>query len=104
MNSKRNYLAGLLLLALQLLALPAQAQGFSYIYIQGDKKTPIYTRVEGTMMPRYGKNYALLSRLAPGPLAVEVLFQQNEFPPLTFNIMVPESGKRAFVLNNKGGE
>lgn len=104
MNNKRNHLAGLLLLALMLLAAPVQAQGFSYIYIQGDKKTPIYTRVEGVMMPRYGKNYALLSRLAPGPLAVEVLFQQNEFPPLTFNIMVPESGKRAFVLNNKGGE
>lgn len=104
MNGKRNHFVLLFLLVLSLFVQPAQAQGFSYIYIQGDKKTPIYTRVEGVMMPRYGKNYALLSRLAPGPLAVEVLFQQNEFPPLTFNIMVPESGKRAFVLNNKAGE
>lgn len=94
MNGKRNHFVWLLLLAFNLFGQPVQAQGFSYIYIQGDKKTPIYTRVEGVMMPRYGKNYALLSRLAPGPLAVEVLFQQNEFPPLTFNIMVPESGKR----------
>ncbi|HTN17117.1 MAG TPA: DUF4476 domain-containing protein [Chitinophagaceae bacterium] len=103
MNGKRNHFVWLLLLAFNLFGQPVQAQGFSYIYIQGDKKTPIYTRVEGVMMPRYGKNYALLSRLAPGPLAVEVLFQQNEFPPLTFNIMVPESGKRAFVLNRKDG-
>lgn len=77
------------------------AQGFSYVYIQGDKKTPIYTKVEGVMMPRYGKNYALLSRLAPGPLNVEILFQQNEFPPVQFNILVPENGKRAFVLQRK---
>ncbi|MCC6185867.1 MAG: hypothetical protein IT256_01800, partial [Chitinophagaceae bacterium] len=64
-----------------------QAQGFSYVLIQGDKKTPIYTKVEGVMMPRYGKNYALLSRLAPGPLNLEILFQQNEYPPLQFNIL-----------------
>jgi len=76
-------------------------QAFSYVYIQGDKKTPIYTKVEGVMMPRYGKNYALLSRLAPGPLNIEILFQQNEFPPLQFNILVPENGKRAFVLQKK---
>jgi hypothetical protein len=106
MNTKQNYYTLILLFVVSLFCQPmaAKAQGFSYIYIQGDKKTPIYTRVEGVMMPRYGKNYALLSRLAPGPLTVEVLFQQNEFPALTFNIMVPESGKRAFVLNHKGDE
>jgi hypothetical protein len=81
----------------------AKAQGFSYVYIQGDKKTPIYTKVEGVMMPRLGKNYALLSRLAPGPLNLEILFQQNEFPPIQFNILVPENSKRAFVLQNKEG-
>lgn len=81
-----------------------QAQGFSYVLIQGDKKTPIYTKVEGVMMPRYGKNYALLSRLAPGPLNLEILFQQNEYPPLQFNILVPEGGKRAFVLQQKDGQ
>jgi len=79
----------------------ALAQGFSYVYIQGDKKTPIYTKVEGVMMPRYGKNYALLSRLAPGPLNIEILFQQNEYPAVQFNILVPENGKRAFVLQKK---
>lgn len=79
----------------------AKAQDFSYVYIQGDKKTPIYTKVEGVMMPRYGKNYALLSRLAPGPLNVEILFQQNEYPAVQFNILVPENGKRAFVLQKK---
>ena len=83
------------------ICLKAKAQGFSYVYIQGDKKTPIYTKVEGVMMPRYGKNYALLSRLAPGPLNIEVLFQQNEFPAVQFNILVPENGKRAFILQKK---
>lgn len=83
-------------------AYQSTAQDFSYVYIQGDKKIPIYTKVEGVMMPRYGKNYALLSRLAPGPLNVEILFQQNEYPPLSFTILVPENGKRAFVLNKKG--
>ncbi|MFA6152091.1 MAG: DUF4476 domain-containing protein [Chitinophagaceae bacterium] len=82
----------------------AFAQGFSYLYIQGDKKTPIYTKVEGVMMPRHGKNYALISRLAPGPLNVEILFQQNEYPPVQFNIMIPENGKRAFILDKKEGE
>jgi hypothetical protein len=80
----------------------SKAQDFSYVYIQGDKKTPIYTKVEGVMMPRYGKNYALLARLAPGPMNVEILFQQNEYPPIQFNILVPENGKRAFVLQKKG--
>lgn len=94
----------ILLAALLCKPVTGLAQGFSYIYIQGDKKTPIYTKVEGVMMPRYGKNYALLSRLAPGPLNVEILFQQNEFPALTFTILVPENGKRAFVLNHKGSE
>lgn len=100
-QSSRHLIVALLLLLCPLLV---QAQGFSYVYIQGDKKTPIYTKVEGVMMPRYGKNYALLSRLAPGPLNIEILFQQNEFPPLTFTILVPENGKRAFVLSRKGDE
>jgi hypothetical protein len=78
------------------------AQDFSYVYIQGDKKTPLYVKVEGEMAPRYGKNYALLSRLAPGPLNIDILFQQNEYPPLHFTVMVPENGQRAFMVNKKG--
>jgi hypothetical protein len=83
------------------MGLVAQAQDFSYVYIQGDKKTPIYVKVEGEMLPRYGKNYALISRLAPGPLNIDILFQQNEFPPLHFRILVPENGKRAFLITKK---
>ena len=103
MRSIKNRILFFLILLLSQSAISV-AQDFSYIYIQGDKKTPIYTKVEGVMMPRYGKNYALISRLAPGPLNVEILFQQNEFPPLTFTILVPENGKRAFLLNRKGDE
>lgn len=84
--------------------LAASAAEFSYVFIQGDKKTPIYTKVEGVMMPRYGKNYALLAPLAPGPMNLEILFQQNEHPPLHFRILVPENGKRAFLLSRKEGK
>lgn len=81
-----------------------KAQGFSYVYIQGDKKIPIYAKLEGVMLPRYGKNYALISRLAPGPMNVEILFQQNEYPAVQFNILVPENSKRGFVLTKKENE
>lgn len=103
MNNNKKSISFLFILFITILcnSTTVFGQGFSYVYIQGDKKTPIYTKVEGVMMPRYGKNYALLSRLAPGPLNVEILFQQNEFPPVQFNILVPENGKRAFVLQKK---
>lgn len=101
MNSIKNLFLFVFIFVAMGIAAKSSAQSFSYVYIQGDKKTPIYTKVEGVMMPRYGKNYALLARLAPGPLNVEILFQQNEFPAVQFNIMVPESGKRAFVLQKK---
>lgn len=92
----------LLLLSLGFVA-NVYAQDFSYVYIQGDKKTPIYAKVEGVMIPRYGKNYALIARLAPGPMNIEILFKQNIYPPVQFNILVPENGKRAFVLTQKEG-
>lgn len=97
---KRIFYIFLLLTGL-LIYIPASAQDFSYIYIQGDKKTPIYVKLEGQMMPRYGKNYSIISRLAPGPVAVEVLFQQNAYPPQSFIINVPESGHRGFLLVQK---
>ncbi len=102
---RRKYCLRILLGLLTLLTgLSSYAQNFSYVYIQGDKKTPIYTKVEGVMMPRYGKHYALLPRLAPGPMNLEILFQQNEYPAVQFNILVPENGKRAFIVQRKDGE
>ena len=82
-------------------ALPAAAQGFSYVYIQGDGETPIYVKLEGEMQPRYGTNYSILSRLAPGHINIEVLFQQNKFPAQKFALKVPEGGARSLLLVRK---
>ncbi len=94
-----------LTLTLALLALfsgnPTLAQRFSYVYLQGDKQTPIYVKLEGEMLPRYGQNYALISRLAPGASNVEVLFQQNKFPSQKFTILVPEDGQRSLLLTQR---
>lgn len=91
-------LAGLFLLISGNTAL---AQRFSYVYLQGDKETPIYVKLEGEMLPRYGQHYAIISRLAPGPINVEVLFQQNKFPPQKFVILVPEDGQRSLLLTRR---
>ncbi len=80
-----------------------QVYALSYVYIQGDKQTPFYVKFEEEMMPRYGKNYCIISELAPGPINIEVLFQQNVFPPQKFVINVPENGFRGFLLMKKGG-
>lgn len=77
---------------------------FSYVYIQGDKKTPIYVKLEDQMMPRYGKNYCIISQLAPGPINIEILFQQNIYPPQKFVVNVPVNGFRGFLLVQKGEE
>src|ERR1700756_3131661 len=79
----------------------AMAQPFSYVYIQGDKITPFYVKMEGVMMPRYGKNYCILSELSPGLKHIEILFQQNVFPAQKFTIEVPENGYRGFLLNKQ---
>jgi len=89
------------ILFLMLAGFTGLAQDFSYIYIQGDKKTPIYVKVEGNMAPRYGKNYAIIPQLAPGPTHITVLFQQNKFPPQNFTIMVPENSSRSFLLTQQ---
>ena len=81
----------------------AMATGLSYIYIQGDKQIPFYVKVDGEMQPRYGKNYCILSKLAPGPLQIEILFQQNEYPAEKFTVLVPEYGSRGFMLTKKDG-
>ncbi|MCB0696084.1 MAG: DUF4476 domain-containing protein [Chitinophagaceae bacterium] len=78
------------------------ANGFSYVYIQGDKTLPFYVKLEDQMLPRYGKNYNLIPQLAPGVINIQVLFQQNAYPAQKFSIVVPESGFRGFLLMKKG--
>lgn len=96
---KKTYL---LLIAVLCLTVQ-QVHALSYVYIQGDKQTPFYVKFEDEMMPRYGKNYCIISELAPGPINIEVLFQQNVFPPQKFVVNVPENGFRGFLLMKKGG-
>lgn len=79
----------------------SRANGFSYVYIQGDKQTPFYVKFEDEMLPRYGKNYCIISQLAPGPIKIQILFQQNIYPPQSFTIQVPENGFRGFLLTRK---
>src|ERR1043165_3862653 len=79
------------------------AYAFSYVYIQGDKQTPFYVKLEGEMQPRYGKNYCIIPQLAPGTLQIEILFQQNEYPAEKFTIKVPANGYRGFMLTMKDG-
>lgn len=79
------------------------AEPFSYLYIQGDKKTPFYVKLEDAMQPRYGKNYCIIPKLAPGPAHIEILFQQHAFPAQQFTVLIPESGSRGFLLVQKDG-
>lgn len=92
-----------LLLCSFLLSVEVWAQDFSYVYIQGDKETPFYVKFEGEMLPRYGKNYIIIPMLAPGPINLEILFQQNKYPAQKYIIQVPESGFRAFLLKSNSG-
>ncbi len=92
-----------LLLLLLATWLPSAANGFSYIYIQGDKQVPFYIKFEDQMLPRYGKNYHIIPQLAPGSVNIQVLFQQNMYPAQKFTIVVPEDGFRGFLLLQKNG-
>jgi hypothetical protein len=83
------------------MSLNASADIFSFLYIQGDKQTPFYVKLEDAMQPRYGKNYCILPQLAPGPMNIEILFQQNTYPPQKFTILIPEGGSRSFLLVRK---
>ncbi len=95
----RTSLQKLFLITLFLLAgWQSYASRFSYVYIQGDKQTPFYVKFEDEMLPRYGKNYCIISQLAPGPIRIQVLFQQNAYPAQSFTIQVPENGFRGFLL------
>lgn len=89
---------------LPFLGAKAMAGNYAYVYIEGDKQTPFYVKVEGKMMPRLGKNYCILSGLDAGITQIEVLFQQNKYPPQKFSIRVPVGGSRGFALQKMNGE
>lgn len=100
----RSFLVNIsLLLLLSAAWLQSVANGFSYIYIQGDKQVPFYIKFEDQMLPRYGKNYNIIPQLAPGAVNIQVLFQQNIYPAQRFTIVVPEDGFRGFLLLQKNG-
>lgn len=83
-----------------LLSLPlaAQLSDYAYLYIEGDKETPFYVKLEGKMMPRLGQNYTILSNLDAGVTNIEILFQQNKYAPLRFAIQVPKQVGRGLML------
>lgn len=90
-----KYLIGLCLL---LVAQFARGNNYSYIYIEGDKQTPFYVKMEGQMLPRLGKNYCIVPNLDAGVTNIEILFQQNNYPAQKFALNIPVSGRRGFVL------
>lgn len=92
-----------LILFLVLTTAAVQAQTYSYVYIQGDKQMPFYVKLEGEMLPRYGKNYCIIPRLEAGIINIDILFQQNAYPVQHFVIKVPEHGARGFYLTQKNG-
>jgi hypothetical protein len=87
-----------------MLQLTAHASKFSFVYIQGDKETPFYVKLEDEMLPRYGKNYCIIPQLAPGIIHIKILFQQHAYPAHEFTVVVPEEGSRGFLLMRKGNE
>lgn len=100
---KQGFLRYLLLACFCLLYTTSFAERFSYVYIQGDKEIPFYVKLEDEMLTRYGKNYSIISELNPGPINIQILFQQNDYPPQNFVIQVPENGFRGFLLTYKSG-
>jgi hypothetical protein len=93
---KKHILSIFLLLAFSVNTL--MAKDYAYIYIEGDKQTPFYVKLEGQMMPRLSKNYCILPNLDAGVTNIEILFQQNLFPSQKFVVKIPEGGGRGFLL------
>lgn len=91
-------LKNLLVVICLLFSLNAKAERFSYVYIQGDKHIPFYVKLGDDMLPRYSKNYCIIPQLAAGPIRLQILFQQNQYPPQTFHVQVPQNGHRGFLL------
>lgn len=77
------------------------AQNHSFIYIQDNATTPFYVKMDGVMMPRYSKNYNILSELSPGLKHLTIVFEQNKFPPRSFAVLVPANGFRSLLLDRK---
>jgi len=91
----KHFITSLILLSA---AFSSKADRFSYVYIQGDKQTPFYVKLENDMLPRFSKNYCIIPQLAPGPVHLQILFQQNQYPAQSFYIQVPPDGYRGFLL------
>lgn len=87
-----------LLTGLFLLVQGVFANSYSYFYIEGDKQTPFYVKMEGQMVPRLGKNYCIIPNLDAGVTYIEILFQQNKYPAQKFALKVPAGGSRGFLL------
>lgn len=81
-----------------LTGLMAQHNDYSYLYIEGDKETPFYVKMEGKMMPRLSQNYCILSNLDAGVTHIEILFQQNKYAPVKFAVKVPKGASRGLML------
>lgn len=86
------------LIGMGCLELSAQEKNDAIVYIQGDKQTPIYVKMEGEMQARYSKDFAILNGLAAGPLHLEILFQQNAYPAQKFTLNIPPSSQRSLML------
>lgn len=93
---RKHILSLLLLLVFSVQGI--MAKDYAYVYIEGDKQTPFYVKLEGQMMPRLGKNYCILPNMDAGVTNIEILFQQNQYPAQKFTIKVPEGGARGFLL------
>lgn len=87
-----------LLTGLFLLVQGVFANSYSYFYIEGDKQTPFYVKMEGQMVPRLGKNYCIIPNLDAGVTYIEILFQQSKYPAQKFALKVPSGGSRGFLL------
>ena len=75
-----------------------------FMYIQGDKVCPFYVKVSGRMQERYGKNYCIIPQLEKGVDTIEILFEQNRYPPQTYVIKVDFPKNRSYLLVKKEGK
>ncbi len=81
----------------------AMAQITSYIYIQGDKETPFYVKLNGVMQARYSKHYCIVPKLSAGVDTINILFQQNKYPEEQFVLEVTGTPK-GYLLHQKDNQ
>lgn len=93
-----NLFQKIVIITLAIFASISSMYAQSALYIQGDKNTPIYVKVEGQMMPRQGMNYCIVPGLEAGSAHFEVLFQGNKYPVQKYLITIPEDGVRGLLL------